>query len=91
MKAARFNSHMLHEIVKKSKFTTGMVITFQVMAFARMSPGHPDPVRTFPQSSKGKFGAHAPGARDPDNPDIRRIFHPAHTRQVRCTITAPVA
>jgi len=61
------------------------------MAFAGMSPGHPDGVSPLSQAGQYKFGAHAAGTGDSNDPDIRRIFHPADTGQVGRTITAPVA
>jgi hypothetical protein len=82
---------VLHEIVKKGKFTTGIIITFQVMAFTGMSPGHPYAVCSFPQGRQKELGAHTAGAGDSDDPDVRRIFHPADTGQVGSAVTAPVA
>jgi len=82
---------MFHQIVKQGKFTTRMIITFQVMAFPGMSAGYPDRIRSFPQGSQRKFRTHASGAWYSNNPDIRRILHPAYTGQICCTIAAPVA
>jgi hypothetical protein len=77
--------------MKQSEFATGVVITFQVMAFSGMSPGHPDAVCTFTQSGKKEFGTHPPGAGNPDHPDVGRIFHPADAGQVSRAVAAPVA
>jgi hypothetical protein len=82
---------MFHQILKQSKFATGVVITFQVMAFAGMSPGYPDAVCPFTQGGKKEFGTHPSGAGNPDHPDIGRIFHPAHAGQIGRAIAAPVA
>jgi len=82
---------MLHKVFKESEFSPRIVITFQVMTFARMSPGDPDSVRSLSQSRKEKLGTHAPGAGNPYNPDIGRIFHSPDTGKVCCSITAPVA
>jgi len=82
---------MFHQIFKQRKFATGVVITFQVMAFTGMSPGNPDAVRTFAQGGQKEFGAHPAGARYPDNPDIGRILHPADPGKVGSPIAAPVA
>jgi hypothetical protein len=91
LQAVRFDSHVGHQIFKQGKFAAGVVITFQVMAFTGMSPGDPDAVGTFPQSGQKEFGTHAAGARNPDDPDIGRIFHSADTGQIGGSIAAPVA
>jgi hypothetical protein len=82
---------MFHQIVKQSEFATGIVITFQVMAFTGMSPGHPDAVCAFAQGSQKEFGTHPTGAGNPDHPDIGWILHPADAGQVGRAIAAPVA
>ena len=82
---------MFQQVFKQRKFSTGIVITFQVMAFSGMSPGHPDAVGPFPQGGQKEFGTHPTGAGDPDHPDIGRIFHPAHAGQVGGAVAAPVA
>jgi len=61
------------------------------MAFAGVSPGHPDPVGPLPQGSQKKLRAHSSGAGDSDDPDIGRIFHATDTRQVGRPVAAPVA
>ena len=91
MDTVRFNAHVLHKVFEKRKFSTCVVITFQVMAFAGMSPGHPDAVGTLPEGRQGEFGAHAAGAGYSDDPDIGRVLHPADPRKVGSTVTAPVA
>jgi hypothetical protein len=48
MDTIRLDPHMLQEVLKKHKFSPGIVITFQVIAFSGMSPGYPDSVSTFP-------------------------------------------
>jgi hypothetical protein len=55
LKTAGFGSHVFHQVLKKSKFAPGVVITFQVMAFSGMSPGYPDTVRSLPQSREKKL------------------------------------
>jgi hypothetical protein len=82
---------VFHQILKQSKFATGIVITFQVMAFSGMSPGHPDAVCSFTQGGKKELGTHPSGAGYPDHPDIGRIFHPADAGQIGRAIAAPVA
>jgi hypothetical protein len=42
------DTHMGHQFFEKREFPAGKIITFQVMAFARMSPRYPDPVGPFP-------------------------------------------
>jgi hypothetical protein len=91
LKTAGLGSHVFHQILKQSEFATGVVITFQVMAFTGMSPGNPDTVCTFTQGRQKKFGTHSPGAWNPDDPDIGRILHPADTGKIGSPITAPVA
>jgi len=91
LETAGFGSHVFHQILKQGKFATGIVITFQVMAFARMSPGYPDAVCAFTQGRQKEFGTHPSGARNPDHPDIGRIFHPADAGQIGRAIAAPVA
>jgi hypothetical protein len=61
------------------------------MAFAGMSPGHPDAVCAFTQGRQEKFRAHASGTGDPHHPDIGRVFHPSDPGQIGGTIAAPVA
>jgi hypothetical protein len=82
---------VFHQILKQCEFATGIVITFQVMAFAGMSPRYPDAVCAFTQGGQKEFGTHPSGAGDPDHPDIWRILHPADTGQISGTIAAPVA
>jgi hypothetical protein len=83
--------HHFHQILKKGKFATSIVITFQVMAFAGMSPGYPDAVSAFPHGSQEEFRVHPARARDPDDPYVGRVFHPADAGKICGTITAPVA
>jgi hypothetical protein len=82
---------MLHQVLKQSKFASGIVITFQVMAFAGMSPGYPDTVCALAQSGHKKFRVHPAGTGDANDPNVGWIFHPTHTCQVGSPIAAPVA
>ena len=82
---------MLHQILKEGKFPSGVIITFQVMAFTRMSAGYPDTVCTFPQGGQKEFGAHPSGAGNPYDPDIGRVFHSADAGKIGRAIAAPVA
>ena len=61
------------------------------MAFAGMSARDPYAVRAFPESGQGKFGAHSAGAGNTNDPDIGRVLHATDTRQIGCTVAAPVA
>jgi len=61
------------------------------MAFAGMSPGHPNAVRTLSKCGQGKLGAHSTGTGYPDDPNIGGILHSADTGKVCGAITAPVA
>jgi hypothetical protein len=88
---AGFNAHVFHKIFKESEFSPRIIVTFQVMAFAGMSPGHPDSVRSLRQGRKKKLGTHAPGARNPDDPDIRGIFHSTYPGKICGSVAAPVA
>ena len=80
---------MLHQVHEKGKFSTSVVITFQVMAFAGMSPGHPDAVRTFPKGCQRKLGTHSTGTGYPDNPNIGGILHSTDTGKICGAVTAP--
>jgi hypothetical protein len=86
-----FDPHVFHQVVENGKFPSGVVITFQVMAVTRMSPGHPNAVGAIAQGGQGEFGAHPAGTGDTDDADIGWVLHPADTGQIRGTITAPVA
>jgi len=90
MKPSRFYAHMLDEVFEQCEFPACVVITFQVMAFSGMSPGGPDAVGALAEGGQYELGAQAPGTRNTDNPDIGRIFHASHTRQIRSPVTAPV-
>jgi len=61
------------------------------MAFARMSPGHPDAVCAFTQGSQEKLGVHSPGTGNSNHPDVGWVFHPSHPCQVGSAVAAPVA
>ena len=82
---------MFHQILKQGEFATGIVITFQVMAFTGMSPGDPNAVCTFTQGSQEEFGIHPPCAGNADDPDVGRIFHPADAGKISGAIAAPIA
>jgi len=85
-----FNARVFQQVFEQGEFSSCIVITFQVMAFAGMSPGNPDGIRTLPQTGKNKLGTHAAGAGDSDYPDIRGVFHPADAGQVGGAVAAPI-
>jgi hypothetical protein len=88
--AILLDAHMGRQVFKQGKFSTGVVITFQVMAFTGVSPGHPDGVRPLPQGCQCELGTHSAGAGDADDADIGRVFHTTYPGKIRRTVTAPV-
>jgi len=91
MEPARFDTHVFYEILKQGEFSSGVVITFQVMAVARVSAGNPDPVCTLSESCQKKLGIHPAGTGHPDYPDVWRILQSAHTGKVCGAVGAPIA
>ena len=61
------------------------------MTFTGMSAGNPDTVRSLPESGKQKLDTDSPGAGNPDDTNVWRIFHSAYPGQISRSITAPVA
>jgi hypothetical protein len=82
---------MLHQILKQGEFASSIVITFQVMAFAGMSPGDPNSVCALTQCRQKEFGIHPPGAGNADDPDVGRILHPADAGKICGAIATPIA
>ena len=91
METVGFDSHEFEHVFHQGEFATSVVITFQVMAFAGMSPGYPDCVSTLSQRGQGKLRIHATRAGDAHHPDVRRVFHSADAGQIGGPIAAPVA
>jgi hypothetical protein len=91
LEAAGLNPHIFNKVFKQRKFSSGIVITFQVMAISRMSPGHPDAVRALSEGGQNKLRAHSTGTGNSNHPDMGWIFHPADARKICSAITAPVA
>jgi hypothetical protein len=87
----RFDSHVFHQVLEKGEFPPCVVITFQVMAFTGMSPGHPHAVGALTKGRQCEFRAHASCTGNSDHTNIRRIFHPADSGEIGRTVTAPVA
>jgi hypothetical protein len=63
VQAARFNSHELDEIFKEGEFSSGVIITFQVMTVPRVSAGYPDCISPLSKNCQEKLGVHPAGAR----------------------------
>ena len=77
MEPSRLNPDMFYQPFEQDKLSSGIVITFQVMAVSRVSARHPDPVSTPSKGRQQELGAYTRGARDPDDPKIRRILKTA--------------
>jgi hypothetical protein len=82
---------MFHQILEQGEFASGIIITFQVMAFTGMSPGDPNTVCAFTQGRQKKFGIHPSCTRDADDSDVGRIFHPADAGEISGAIATPIA
>jgi hypothetical protein len=91
LEAAGLNPHIFNKIFKQRKFSSGIVITFQVMAISRMSSGHPDAVCALSKSGQNKLRTHSTGTGDSNHTDMGWIFHSADARKICGAITAPVA
>jgi hypothetical protein len=91
MESVSFDAHEIHKVLKQQEFPSKIVITFQVMAFPGMSPGHPNAVSPFSESRQSKRRAHPAGTGYPDDPDIRGVFHSVDAGQIGCTVAAPIA
>jgi hypothetical protein len=91
VEAVARDPHVIHQILKQCEFPTSVVITFQVMAVARMSPGNPYTVRPLPERREKKLGAHPAGARDADHTDVGGILHSPDAGQIGRAVAAPVA
>ena len=91
MESSRLHSDMIEQILEQGKLASCVVITFQVMAVAGVSPGNPDAVDAAPEGSEDELGAHPGRAGHPDDPDIRWILEAAHACQVCRAVATPVA
>jgi hypothetical protein len=91
MEPSRLNPDMFYQPFEQDKLSSGIVITFQVIAFTGVSPGHPHTVRAVTEGSQDKLGAHPARAGQTDNPEIGGVLKTAYPGQIRCTVTAPVA
>jgi hypothetical protein len=86
-----FDAHVLNKVFEQGEFSSGIVITFQVMAVTRVSSRDPDSIGPLPESCQEKLGIHPTGTRDPNGSDVRRILQPAHPGKIRCPVGAPIA
>jgi hypothetical protein len=91
LETAGLNPHIFNKVFKQRKISSGIVITFQVMAISRMSTGHPDAVCALSKGGQNKLRTHSTGTGDSNHPDVGWIFHSADTRKICSAITAPVA
>ena len=91
MKPAGFDTHVFYEILEQGKFSSGVVITFQVMAVTRVSAGNPDAVCTLSESCQKKLGIHPASAGHPDCPDVRGILQSAHPGKICGAVRTPIA
>ena len=91
MEPAGFDTHVFYEVLEQSEFSSGVVITFQVMAVTRVSAGNPDAVCTLSESRQEKLGIHPAGAGHPDCPDVRGILQSAHPSKICSAVRTPIA
>jgi hypothetical protein len=91
VKPAFFDAHILNKVLEQGEFSSGIVITFQVMAVTRVSSGNPDSISTLPESCQEKLGIHPTGTWDPNGSDVRGILQPAHPGKICCPVRAPIA
>jgi len=82
---------VFEEILQQGKFSSGVIITFQVMAFTRVSPRHPNAIGSVHQGSQNEFRAYPGRARDPDGPYVRRVLNSIYSGQIAGGIAAPAA
>jgi hypothetical protein len=82
---------MFKQVFHHRELAPRIVITFQVMAFTRMSAGYPYGIGAFPKSGQCKLGAHAPGTWNANHANIGWVFHATDTSQISRTVAAPVA
>ena len=70
MKPPRLDPYVFQEAFQQGKFSPGIVITFQVMTFAWVSPRNPYPVSPMAKGIQDKFGAYTSCTGDANDPDI---------------------
>jgi len=58
MKPPGLHPGVFQQPFQESELSPRIVITFQVMAVSRVSPGNPDPVRSVPERGQNELGAH---------------------------------
>ena len=82
---------ILEDASDKLDFVYGFVITGPVMAFAKVSATHKDPVRQIDKTVHEEDRIYSTRAHYPDDADIGRILETAHPCRIGRCITAPVA
>jgi hypothetical protein len=82
---------MLQQTLQKSKLPSRIVITFQVMAVSRVSPGNPYTVSTMAKGSQYELGVNPGRTRHPDHSEVGRILQTAYSGKIGSTVAAPVA
>lgn len=90
MKPSRLYPDMFQEPLEQGEFSSCIVVTFQVMAIAWVSPGDPDPIRPMAESGQYKLRTHTGGTGHADNPEMLGVLEATHPGQISCSITAPV-
>jgi hypothetical protein len=91
MQAARLKTYMLEQTLEQCELPSCVVITFQVMAVAGVSPADPHTIRTMAESRKNKLRTNPAGARHADDSKMRRVLKSAHAGKVRSAVAAPIA
>ena len=91
MESAGFDTHVLDEIFEEGEFSSGVVITFQVMAVSRMSARDPNSISPLSKSCQEKLRIHPTGTGHPDGSEVGRVLQTANSRQIRCAVRTPVA
>ncbi len=91
MEPAGFNPHVLDEVVKEGELSSGVVITFQVMAVPGVSPGNPNTISTLAESGQDELGIHPPRAGYPDDPDVRGVLQSAYPGKICGAVRTPIA
>jgi hypothetical protein len=80
-----------HQFLKEGDSLDGHVITVQVMAIPDVSPSHQDPVCPALKSLQHMVRRNSGRAHDPDGPEVGGVLKPAHSCQIRRTVSTPVA
>ena len=90
MQSSRLNADVFQQALEQGEFSSCVVITFQVMAVAGVSPGNPYPVRTVPEGRQYELGTYPGRTGHSNDPNVGGILESAHSRKVGCSVTTPV-